>query len=213
MAPPAQKGKAGQSFDAQPAGVKAALGVFLVAIICAVYYFGLHMQLAEDIETAEGRYTQLLSEKTQAEQRQARFLQLTQDLANREAADRAHKRVLPEKAEIAAFLDDLNRLAELNGLRFRMVEPRPEEAVEMYVKIPVALQLNGRFHEIAKFFYDVSRLERAINMENVMLTNPTLEGENFVLAISVLATTFRRPSEEEVAAQAGTEPAAGEGGH
>lgn len=201
MAPPAKEGKKPQTFDAQPASVKIFAGVFLLAIIGAIYYFGLHMTLSDSLESAENDYQALLIAKTEAEQRQGEFLRLTQELAGREGVDRQNKRVLPEKAEIAAFLDDLNRLAELNGLRIGRVEPRPEEAQEMLVKIPVALQLQGRFHEVSKFFHNVSGLERAINMENVELTEPELQGEDFVLTIDVLATTFRRPTAEELAGE------------
>ena len=46
-----------------------------------------------------------------------------------------------------------------------------------------------------KFFYNVSRLERAINMEDVHIGNPHREGEDLLLDVDVLATTFRRPAE------------------
>jgi hypothetical protein len=36
-------------------------------------------------------------------------------------------------------------------------------------------------------------LERAINMENISLTQPTRDGDDITLSVSVLATTFRRP--------------------
>ena len=36
--------------------------------------------------------------------------------------------------------------------------------------MPVALAIRGRYHELAKFFYNISRLERAINMEDLSLS-------------------------------------------
>jgi Fe-S cluster assembly protein SufB len=45
---------------------------------------------------------------------------------------------------------------------------------------------------VAKFFYSISRLERAINMENIELKEPTLsEADEVVLVVNALATTFR----------------------
>ena len=110
----------------------------------------------------------------------------------REAIDRANKRVLPQDAEIPAFLQDLNRVAELSGLDIRLVEPRPEESEPLYVRIPVALRVSGKFHQVAKFFYSVSRLERAINMENIQLRDPSMnEADEVLLVVDALATTFR----------------------
>jgi type IV pilus assembly protein PilO len=86
----------------------------------------------------------------------------------------------------------LNRVAELSGLAIRLVEPRPEEAEQMYVRIPVAVRVSGKFHQVAKFFYSISRLERAINMENIELSDPTVsEADEVLLTVNALATTFR----------------------
>jgi type IV pilus assembly protein PilO len=70
--------------------------------------------------------------------------------------------------------------------------------MEMHVRIPVNLSIRGRYHQVAKFFYNVSRLERAINMENIRLTDPELVGDEVRLKVEVLATTFRRPTEAEL---------------
>ena len=85
-------------------------------------------------------------------------------------------------------------MAELSGLTIRLVEPRPEQRQELYSKIPVVLALTGRFHQLTKFFYNVSKLDRAISMENIRMTNPNLlpSGE-VVVNVDVRATTYRRP--------------------
>ena len=57
----------------------------------------------------------------------------------------------------------------------------------------------------------VSGVERAINMENVHLTEPAVVGDEVRLQVDVLATTFRRPGEGDVPAE-GAEGAAPGGG-
>ena len=114
-------------------------------------------------------------------------------MTQREALDKQNLRILPATAEIPAFLDDLNRLAELSGLQTVSVQPNPESAESLYIKVPVALVMRGKYHELAKFFYNISRLERAINMENLTLgvQERKTDGE-VLLAVNVRATTFRR---------------------
>ena len=116
--------------------------------------------------------------------------------------------MLPEQAEMSAFLQDIDRIAELSGLSVQVVEPRPEEPQDLYVRLPVTLQLRGRYHQIAKFFYNVSNLERAINMENLVLAEPESENDEVQLSVNVLATTFRRVGDEPV----GEAPSEGEAG-
>jgi type IV pilus assembly protein PilO len=52
------------------------------------------------------------------------------------------------------------------------------------------LQITGRFHQIAKFIYEVGKQDRIINMENLELSDPKLQGEDIILKASCLATTF-----------------------
>ncbi|MEM1416624.1 MAG: type 4a pilus biogenesis protein PilO [Myxococcota bacterium] len=188
--------KSSSSFDSLPLPGKLLLLGLLLALVTALYYFLLHMSLEEDISRAEQNHRQLLDQRQEAERRQQEYLQATQELASREATDRANKRVLPEDAEIPAFLADLNREAELAGLEFTRVEPQPEETEDLYTRIPVQLEMKGRFHQVARFFYAVSRLQRAINMEDISLGEPEVdeETEEVSVNVSVLATTFRRPS-------------------
>ncbi|MDQ3033650.1 MAG: type 4a pilus biogenesis protein PilO [Myxococcota bacterium] len=203
-APPAKPGaaKPAQTFAGQPAAVKAMIAVFIVAILGALYYFGLHSPLEEAIAAEQSSYLRLQNQMTEAEARQREYIRLREELAAREGLDRANMRVLPEDAEMASFLQDLNRIAETSGLSIRLVEPRPEEPDTHFVKLPVALRVSGRYHQLSRFFYNVSRLERAISMENIQLGEPRVNGEDVVLDVGVLATTYRRPSEAESGAAA-----------
>jgi len=191
MATPAKKKP---SFAETSTPVKVLLGLLIGALLGAVYYLALHTPLEEEIEAAESTRQQLTQQLSQAEERQREYLRVRAELDGRAMIDRENKRILPERAEIPAFLQDLNRLAELSGLRLELIEPRPDEAEAQYVKIPVSLAFTGRYHQIAKFFFNVSQLDRAISMENVQLTAPRVDGEDVVLKVAVLATTYRLPA-------------------
>lgn len=189
------------AFENIPLVGKLFIGVVILLVVSLLYYFVFHSDLADSIENAERQHVSLQGQLTEAEQRQEEYLRLTQELAAREALDRRNKRILPTDAEIPAFLQDLNRVAELSGLDMRLVEPRPEEPEELYLRIPVAIAVSGKFHQLSKFFYNVSRLERAISMENLSLADPTLnDAEEVILTVSALATTYRRPEADTAVA-------------
>lgn len=199
----AAKSSSDQSFAKLPVAGKLGLLALLVGVIGAVYYFAFHLSVANDLAGAQTRHRSLRTEVEQAQARNAEYMRLRAELAAREGLDRGNLRALPESAETASFLRDLNRIAELSGLRIRLVEPRPEEPETHYVRLPVNLRVSGRYHQLARFFYNVSRLDRLISMENIHLSNPELVGEEVLISVEVLATTYRRPSEEEPA-QGGT---------
>ena len=184
---------ASSTFAALPNSGKVLVLIALLALVSAGYYLGVHMGLEQEAEEAQRRHEVLQNDLSQARERQKEYLKLREELAGREALDRQNMRVLPETAEIPAFLDDLNRLAELSGLSVGQFNPKPEQSEQFFVRVPVTLSLGGKFHQLAKFFYNISRLERAINMENIALTQPRAENDEIRLNVSVLATTFRRP--------------------
>lgn len=186
------------NFAALPLGGKIFILFAGLALLSAGYYMAIHMGLEEDIEQARVQHSTLEEQLRQAAERQRQYLKLREELAARDALDKQNLRILPEEAEIPGFLDDLNRLAELSGLQVGAVSPFPERAEQFYFGVPVQLTLTGRYHQLAKFFYNISRLERAINMENIGINvvsegGPgSAEGEEIRLQVQVLATTFRR---------------------
>lgn len=189
MAPPAQ---AGTTFATLPVGAKISLLVGLLMGLAVAYYTSFHMGLQEDIESAANANIAKRQQLADAEKLQTRFFALREELAGREPIDRQNLRVLPEDPEIPAFLADLNRIAELSGLRMQEVTPQPHQSEEFYIRVPVQLSLAGKYHQLAKFFHNTSRLERAINMEDIHLSDPKMSGEDIVLSVQVRATTFRR---------------------
>jgi len=183
-----------ERFIGLPGWGKGLVLVGILVLLGGAYYSFVYGSISTDLSSANEQQKQLQDQIRDAERREKQYLELTQELANREVADRQNRRILPEDAEIAAFLQDLNRVAELSGLTIRLVEPRPEVRQELYSKIPVVLALTGRFHQMGKFFYNVSKLDRAISLENIRMTSPRqLRSGEMVIDVDVRATTYRRP--------------------
>ncbi len=66
------------------------------------------------------------------------------------------------------------------------------------------MQISGRFHQIAKFIYEVGKQDRIINIENLELAEPKAEGEDIVLKANCLATTFHLIKKPSTPAAPGT---------
>lgn len=186
------------NFAKIPLSRKIAGAMVLFVLSGTVYYFARYQSLASQHTRLQQRHYQLqqnersfISKRESYEADVRRLAQLREQFA-------AQSRILPPDAEMSSFLESLNNHAELAGLEIALVQPMDEEGVGFYAKIPVELQLRGRYHELAKFFYNVGRLERVINLENINLTldsgrdrgGDTEEGD-IILGARVLATTFR----------------------
>lgn len=195
MAPQA---KPPMTFGTMPVAGKVLILIAILGVLTGVYYFALHMPLVDEMSNAEARTTQLRTALEAAHSRSVEYFNLRQRLDQRAPLDRQNRRILPRTASQQALLQDLNRLAGLSDLAV-WVEMRPEEATESFVKIPVSLRITGRYHQIAKFFYNVSRLDRAISMENIQIHEPHAQPDGVAVTVEVLATTYRQPDSDESA--------------
>src|SRR5690606_41842989 len=117
----ATKSSSDQSFAKLPVAGKLGLLALFVGLIGAIYYFALHMSVADEIQSAHSRHRALRAQMDEAQARNAEYLRLREELAAREGLDRGNLRALPESAETASFLRDLNRAAELSSSEERRV--------------------------------------------------------------------------------------------
>lgn len=184
--------KRSKSFGEQPLALKIGVVILLIAALITAWYVFLFEPIREERAAAKKKNAQLVASHETARARNLEFTRVREALANRESLDRANRRTLPVEPEIASFLRDLNRLAESSGLRLQSVVRRAEIAGEV-TKIPVSLLMKGRYHQLERFFYQVSRLERAVSMENIGIGSPEITGDDVVVSVMVLATTYARP--------------------
>jgi type IV pilus assembly protein PilO len=78
----------------------------------------------------------------------------------------------------------------VSGVNLKGWKPEEEQSQAFYSKVPMRLDLAGHFHQIAKFMYEVGRLDRIINIENIELSDPKVVGDDVDLSAHCLATTF-----------------------
>jgi type IV pilus assembly protein PilO len=78
--------------------------------------------------------------------------------------------LLPDQREIPGLLDSVSRLASQAGLEHVSFQPQPEQAFDFYAAIPVRLELVGSYHELGVFLDRVSKLDRIVKVENLVVT-------------------------------------------
>jgi type IV pilus assembly protein PilO len=78
-------------------------------------------------------------------------------------------RALPDKKEIPSLLKSVSRAGSSAGLNFVLFQPEPEVNRDFYREIPLSMKVEGNYHQIADFFFQVSRLNRIVNIRNISL--------------------------------------------
>lgn len=98
---------------------------------------------------------------------------------------------LPDKKEIPRFLESISFLAVETGLDVKVFAPRGESRRQFFVSVPVELQLEGTFHNLATFFDEVAHLSRIVNITNIDLAIVKETDKGVQIRAKCLATTFR----------------------
>ena len=63
-------------------------------------------------------------------------------------------------------------------------------AANIYAKVPKKLEKSGKIHQIAKFAFELGKVDRIINVENIELNDPKVVGDEVILHARCLATAF-----------------------
>jgi type IV pilus assembly protein PilO len=188
--------------------VRIALGAGLFILFGAAYWLVFYTEVSAKIDAANRQGDNLLSELAKQKEAQASYFADRDELALRQQRQRELNKALPAETEAAAFLSSIQQVSNVSGVDLKGWQPVEEKNEAFYAKVPMKLELTGRFHQVAKFAYEMGKLERIINIENIELTDPHLEGDEVKLKAHCLATTFHVPKPKTPPRAAGT-PAPG----
>jgi type IV pilus assembly protein PilO len=187
-------------------GVKLLLGFVGMAVLALLYFFFLFTDLSNAIKAAKDTNTRLKGDEAAAGVAYKAYLDDLTKLEEKKARSKDLNKVLPETGEMPSFLTNINQQAEVAGLKVKSVTPLDEQAQPYYYRVPVRLEVSGRFHQLAKFFAGVGRLDRIINVENIEMFNPVVgDNDETTLSAKCLTTTFHaKPAASGAPAGAGS---------
>ena len=174
-------------------GQKIAIWVGTLALLCYLFWQYFYSARSKELDELEAK-KESLSAQVSHERRLAadlgRFRQELKVLQGR--LDVALKQ-LPDSREIPGLLESVAALAKDSGLEVLKFVPVTDNLKDFYAEVPVNLEIRGTYHQLATFFDEIAGLSRIINVNNVVLGNPTgVEEESYVrLDAKCSVTTFR----------------------
>ena len=108
---------------------------------------------------------------------------------------------LPGKAEMDALLSDINQAGLGRGLQFELFRPGQMQIKDHYAELPIAIRVNGRYHDIGSFAADVANLSRIVTLQNLNITPVGGRDTSGNLIMEGTARTYRYLDATEVAEQ------------
>ncbi len=174
-----------------PTAAKVGIAAGLLAVAAVAYFVIFYGDLASSIKAAQSKEKQLREQLADARKAEFEYQKDLADLADRQQRQRELNKILPTSTEYPAFLGSLQNVANVAGVALTAWTPNPEVTEQFYARVPMKLELTGRYHQLAKFFYGVGQLDRITNVENIVIKDPKEQGEDVIVKAEALATAFR----------------------
>jgi type IV pilus assembly protein PilO len=132
--------------------------------------------------------------------------QFKAQVAELEARLEGLRAVLPEQKDVADLLRRIQTLAVQSNLAIRGFKPAPTVTKTLHAEWPIALQLDGTYHNLGMFFDRVSKFSRIINISNVVVHGKERPAPNSTITVECIATTFVLLDQKAAAPARGAAP-------
>jgi len=174
---------------------KIVLAIFISIMVLVLGYVGL---ISDKIDTLENVQSQELTlrEEYRAKYHVAANLELFQEqMKQAENLFANQLKSLPESHETPGLLDDITFVGTTSGLNFTKLNWQPEITKEIYIELPIDIEVEGSYHEFGNFVSKIAGLPRIVTLHNFDIN--FIKATDGDLTLKLQAKTYRYREAEE----------------
>jgi type IV pilus assembly protein PilO len=172
-----------------PKAAKITLAVFIAIVVFVLGYF---LLISDKITTLDNYVAEEVTLKSQYKIKYhfAANLELfEQQMKEAEALFANQLRSLPESHETPGLLDDITFVGTTSGLKFVKLNWQPEITREIYIELPIDIEVVGSYHEFGNFVSKIAGLPRIVTLHGFDVDINNME--NGLLGLKLQAKTYR----------------------
>lgn len=172
-----------------PPLAKGIFSVFVAIIVLGLGYVGL---ISDKLTTLERVVAEeiTLKQQYQSKYHVAANLELfEQQMIEAEELFATQLKSLPESHETPGLLDDITFVGTTSGLDFVKLNWQPEVTQEIYIELPIDIEVIGTYHEFGSFVSKVAGLPRIVTLHDFDIGLKT--EANGQLNLKLQAKTYR----------------------
>jgi type IV pilus assembly protein PilO len=166
------------------------VSVVIALLIGGGFYYFWYSAALETQKKQEAKLADLQKQIRALEATANKLPEFQREVQALEARLETLKRILPPEKEMPDLMRRVQYLAAQSSLSIRKFNPAAPAQKEFYLEVPVALDLEGTYHNLGAFLDRISRMSRLVNVGNVKIkaqSKPTITN---TVAASAVATTY-----------------------
>jgi type IV pilus assembly protein PilO len=112
-----------------------------------------------------------VKENAQLEPYRPKLAELDRQVANLKQQLEIERHIVPDEKEVDGFIRMLDAEAMKAGVELRRYTARPTNSKEFYTEVPFEVELDGPYYSMLHFFDQVAKLERIVNVSDLLVAN------------------------------------------
>jgi type IV pilus assembly protein PilO len=170
----------------------AQIGAFVVLAVVAIglFYYYYEVPARADMATRDAQLKTLRADIAKGQETAKRLPEFRASVDELEGRLSNLRLVLPEEKDAGDLLRRLQTVATQSNLRIRAFKPAATVTKQLHAEWPIALELDGTYHNLAIFFDRVGKFTRIVNITSVDISNKTNPDPDSTITARCVATTF-----------------------
>lgn len=140
------------------------------AVVTAALYFTVFKSQEEKNTAAQHALDQKITENNELESYRPKLKQIEQQLAELKQQLEIEQRIVPDEKQVDSFITMLGAESQKAGVEVRRYKAKDEKAQKYYSEVPFDMELDGPYYSMLNFFDRVSKLERIVNISNLLVS-------------------------------------------
>ncbi|MBA2305210.1 MAG: type 4a pilus biogenesis protein PilO [Acidobacteria bacterium] len=185
------------------------IGAFVVVSGLAVFGFWKFYvsEMQADLDIRQTRLASLRTDVARGLATARRLPEFQAQVGELETRLDGLKAVLPEEKDVAEILRRVQGLATQSNLAIQRFTPQAQKQQVLYAELPYKLQAEGTYHDLGRFFDQISRFHRIINVSEISIKAKPQPDQGSTILAECLATTFVLQEGKAAPAKPGAAPA------
>jgi Tfp pilus assembly protein PilO len=168
------------------------VGAFVLVSGLAVFgFWNFYVtDMQADIDARQARLTTVRAEIARGVATARRLPEFQAQVTELEQRLESLRAVLPEQKDVADILRRVEGLAIQSNLKIQRFTPQAPRQDALYIALPIKLQAEGTYHDLAMFFDRISKFHRIINVSEILIKPRPVQEPNATIVAECMATTF-----------------------